>query len=69
MSDSMPVGVASPRPVATRDFDGLFKPLLEAHPRDALHPLCGARLDGRAMVLEHPDRAAAATSCSGPWGG
>lgn len=37
-----------------RDFDGLYKALLEAHPREALHLLCGARLDGRAVVLDGP---------------
>src|SRR5215218_10024539 len=54
MSDSVPSDGASPRPVAARDFDGLYKALLEAHPRDALHLLCGARLDGRAVVLDGP---------------
>ena len=54
MTDSMPSGVASPRQVATRDFDGLYKALLEAHPRDALHLLCGARVDGKAVVLDGP---------------
>jgi hypothetical protein len=44
----------APRPTAARDFDGLYKALLEAHPRDALHLLCGARLDGRAVVLDGP---------------
>ena len=46
--------VASPGPAPARDFDGLYKALLEAHPRDALHLLCGARLDGRAVVLDGP---------------
>jgi hypothetical protein len=32
----------------------LYKALLEAHPREALHLLCGARLDGRAVVLDGP---------------
>jgi hypothetical protein len=41
-------------PLAGRDFDGLYKALLEAHPREALHLLCGARLDGRAVVLDGP---------------
>jgi predicted transposase YdaD len=54
MTDSVPADVTSPRPVAARDFDGLYKALLEAHPRDALHLLCGARLDGRAVVLDGP---------------
>ena len=49
MTDSVPS-----RQVAARDFDGLYKALLEAHPRDALHLLCGARLDGRAVVLDGP---------------
>jgi len=46
--------VASPGPAPARDFDGLYKALLEAHPRDALHLLCGARLDGRAVVMDGP---------------
>lgn len=54
MSDSVPSGVVAPRPEAARDFDGLYKALLEAHPRDALHLLCGARLDGGAVVLDGP---------------
>ena len=54
MTDSVPSDFASERPVAARDFDGLYKALLEAHPRDALHLLCGARLDGRAVVLDGP---------------
>lgn len=54
MSDSMPAGRAAPRPEKTRDFDGLYKALLEAHPRDALRHLCGAALDGRAVVLDGP---------------
>ena len=54
MTDSVPSATASPQPVAARDFDGLYKALLEAHPRDALHLLCGARLDGRAVVLDGP---------------
>ena len=54
MTDSVPTDVTSARPVAARDFDGLYKALLEAHPRDALHVLCGARLDGRAVVLDGP---------------
>ena len=37
-----------------RDFDGLFKSLLEAHPEDALRVLCGADLDGAEVVLEGP---------------
>jgi hypothetical protein len=37
-----------------RDFDGLYKALLEAHPREALHLLCGARLDGGTVVLDGP---------------
>lgn len=54
MTDSVPADVASPRPAPARDFDGLYKALLEAHPREALHLLCGARLDGRAVVLDGP---------------
>jgi hypothetical protein len=47
MTDSAPSAAA-------RDFDGLYKALLEAHPREALHLLCGARLDSRAVVLDGP---------------
>jgi predicted transposase YdaD len=54
MTDSVSSGMAPPRPVPARDFDGLYKALLEAHPRDALHLLCGARLDGGAVVLDGP---------------
>ena len=54
MTDSVPSDVASPQPAPARDFDGLYKALLEAHPRDALHLLCGARLDARAVVLDGP---------------
>jgi hypothetical protein len=54
MTDSVPSDVASPQPATARDFDGLYKALLEAHPREALHLLCGARLDGRAVILDGP---------------
>lgn len=37
-----------------RDFDGLYKALLEAHPHDALRLLCGARLDDGEVVLDGP---------------
>jgi hypothetical protein len=52
MTDDVSSDIASPEPA--RDFDGLYKALLEAHPRDALHLLCGARLDGQAVVLDGP---------------
>ncbi|MDY7090287.1 MAG: hypothetical protein SYR96_35000, partial [Actinomycetota bacterium] len=39
---------------STRDFDGLFKKLLEAHPRESLQQLCGARVDGEMVVLDGP---------------
>ncbi len=54
MTDSVAFDRASPRPAPARDFDGLYKALLEAHPREALHLLCGARLDGLAVVLDGP---------------
>ena len=54
MTDGVSSDIASSQPVAARDFDGLYKALLEAHPRDALRLLCGARLDGRAVVLDGP---------------
>ncbi|HEX5200260.1 MAG TPA: hypothetical protein VFW27_10010 [Actinoplanes sp.] len=52
MTGSVPSEVVSPGPA--RDFDGLYKALLEAHPRDALRLLCGAQLDGQAVVLDGP---------------
>ena len=42
MTGHVPSGVASARPAPPRDFDGIFKALLDAHPRDALQLLCGA---------------------------
>ncbi|WP_250036365.1 hypothetical protein [Paractinoplanes maris] len=53
MTDSVAAD-AVPPPTPTRDFDGLYKALLEAHPRDALHLLCGARLDGQTVILDGP---------------
>ena len=32
MTDGVPSDIASERPVAARDFDGLYKALLEASP-------------------------------------
>ena len=61
MTDNTLPDIASPQPVAARDFDGLYKALLEAHPRDALHLLCGARLDGRAV----PWRPRSSKHCEG----
>jgi predicted transposase YdaD len=54
MSDNVRSDAASSQPVTARDFDGLYKALLEAHPRDALNQLCGARIEGRAVVLDGP---------------
>jgi predicted transposase YdaD len=54
VTDSVSADGRSPRAAPTRDFDGLYKALLEAHPREALHLLCGARVDGRAVVLDGP---------------
>jgi len=49
MSDHIPSG----QPAPTRDFEGIFKALLEAHPRDALQLLCGATLrDGDVITVE-----------------
>ncbi|MBL7252823.1 hypothetical protein [Paractinoplanes lichenicola] len=42
------------KPAAARDFDGLYKALLEAHPRDALRQLCGVRLNGEEVILDGP---------------
>ncbi|GAB2578665.1 hypothetical protein Aab01nite_09120 [Paractinoplanes abujensis] len=41
-------------PTTARDFDGLYKALLEAHPRDALRQLCGARLVESDSVVDGP---------------
>ncbi|MEU4620151.1 hypothetical protein AB0G04_09235 [Actinoplanes sp. NPDC023801] len=49
MTDGVPA-----QPPPARDFDGLYKTLLERHPRDALRLLCGARLGGREVVLDGP---------------
>src|ERR1051325_11257215 len=46
--------VTSSQTAPARDFDGLYKALMEAHPQEALHLLCGARVDGRAVVLDGP---------------
>jgi predicted transposase YdaD len=54
VAESVPTDTAPPQPGPARDFDGLYKALLEAHPREALHLLCGARLDGLAVVLDGP---------------
>ncbi|NMO51938.1 hypothetical protein HH310_12120 [Actinoplanes sp. TBRC 11911] len=45
---------AVPRAAPARDFDGLYKALLEAHPREALQLLCGAQLDGAEVILDGP---------------
>ena len=45
---------ASSLTAAPRDFDGLYKALLEAHPRDALRVFCGVQLDDRAVILDGP---------------
>ncbi|GAA0575008.1 hypothetical protein GCM10010172_69570 [Paractinoplanes ferrugineus] len=37
-----------------RDYDGLFKSLMEAHPEDTLRVLFGVELDGRHPVIEGP---------------
>jgi hypothetical protein len=37
-----------------RDFDGLYKALLEAHPREVLQLLCAARIDDLEVVLDGP---------------
>ncbi|XVV15662.1 hypothetical protein ACQP2X_15355 [Actinoplanes sp. CA-131856] len=46
--------VAAPRAAPPRDFDGLYKALFEAHPRESLQLLCGVQLDGATVVLEEP---------------
>jgi hypothetical protein len=45
--------IPSARPAPPRDFDGIFKALLDAHPRDTLQLLCGATLhDGDVITAE-----------------
>lgn len=44
----------STRTARARDFDGLYKTLLESHPHDALRLLCGARLSGGEVILDGP---------------
>jgi hypothetical protein len=53
MSDQVPSGVASARPATPRDFDGVFKALLDAGPREALELFCGATVrDGDVIIVE-----------------
>lgn len=53
MSGHVPSGVTSAQPAPPRDFDGIFKALLDAHPRDALQLLCGATVrDGDVITAE-----------------
>ncbi|MEV6344048.1 hypothetical protein [Actinoplanes sp. NPDC051851] len=40
--------------IPKRDYDGLYKALLEAHPRDALRLLCRAGPDDRAVIVDGP---------------
>ena len=54
MTGHVPSGVASARPAPPRDFDGIFKALLDAHPRDALQLLCGATLRDGDVITEEP---------------
>jgi hypothetical protein len=46
--------MTSPQQAPARDFDGLYKALLEAHPREALHLLCGAQIDHQEVILDGP---------------
>jgi hypothetical protein len=71
MTGHVPSGVTSARPAPPRDFDGIFKALLDAHPRDALQLLCGAtvrdgdRLDYHAVNIPDdfdPDTLLASTT-------
>jgi hypothetical protein len=50
----VPSGVASARPAPPRDFDGVFKALLHAHPRDTLELLCGATVRDGDVVSAEP---------------
>jgi hypothetical protein len=61
MSGSAPSDVASSEQAPARDFDGLYKALLEARPREASHLLCSARLEDLAVILDGPTEQAART--------
>lgn len=54
MSGHVPSVVASARSAPPRDFDGIFKALLDAHPRDALQLLCGATLRDGDVITPEP---------------
>ncbi|WP_212846982.1 hypothetical protein [Actinoplanes ianthinogenes] len=44
-----------PRPrEAIRDYDGLFKALLEANPKDTLRLLCGVEVDEAVVIVDGP---------------
>ncbi|GAA2914201.1 hypothetical protein Acy02nite_80380 [Actinoplanes cyaneus] len=46
-------GPGTPRDT-TRDYDGLYKALLEAFPQDALRLLCGVDVGDDAVVADGP---------------
>jgi hypothetical protein len=50
----MPVDTDPGGEAPTRDYDGLFKSLLQAHPEDTLRVLFGAELAGHEVILEGP---------------
>ena len=54
MSGHVPAGVASARPAPPRDFDGIFKALFDAHPRETLQLLCGVTLREGDVVTAEP---------------
>ncbi|WP_030440969.1 hypothetical protein [Actinoplanes subtropicus] len=54
MTSGVSSDAPSPPTAPARDFDGLYKALLEAHPHVALNLLCGARLDGQTVILDGP---------------
>lgn len=68
MSGHVPSVVASARSAPPRDFDGIFKALLDAHPRDALQLLCGATLrDGDVITPEPTEQPRQRTANATKW--
>ncbi|GAA2675052.1 hypothetical protein Apa02nite_021220 [Actinoplanes palleronii] len=52
-ADTSHAGPARTREAA-RDYDGLYKALLAAHPQDALRLLCQVEADDRAVIVDGP---------------
>ncbi|MBU2662577.1 hypothetical protein KOI35_03575 [Actinoplanes bogorensis] len=54
MTESVTSDVDRPPSKPARDFDGLYKALLETNRHEALQVLCGARVDSRTEILDGP---------------